>query len=138
LARRTGERGSCRTKEVDIVERVEQFAAHLELYMRGFHGWGLLTGWVVGMAYGTVTAYNVVNQANGNHFAGSLSMIPGIDQMGYIALTAFAINALVSVIVSAALAAFGIPHGHDETTAADYLADEGDPRVSKRFHTAVH
>jgi SSS family solute:Na+ symporter len=108
------------------------------LYTRRFHGWGLLAGWAVGMTYGTVTAYNVVNPANGNHFAGSLSMIPGIGQMGYIALTAFAINAFVSVIVSAAAAAFGIAHGHDETTDADYLADEGDPRVSKRFHTAVH
>src|SRR6187399_99310 len=60
------------------------------LYTRWFHRWGLLAGWAGGMLYGTITAYNVINPATGNHFAGSLSLIPVIGQMGYIALTAFA------------------------------------------------
>ena len=106
------------------------------LYTRWFHGWGLLAGWAVGMVYGTVTAYNVVNAVTGSHFAGSVAMIPVIGKMGYIALTAFALNAIVAAAVTAILAVVKVPHGRDETTAQDYLADEGDPRAEKRIeHT---
>ena len=106
------------------------------LYTRWFHRWGLLAGWAVGMLYGTMTAYNVVNPATGNHFAGSLSLIPVIGQMGYIALTAFAINALIAAVFTVILDVVRVPHGRDETTAMDYFADEGDPRVEKRVeHT---
>ncbi len=101
------------------------------LYTRWFHGWGLLAGWAAGMIYGTVTAYNVVNPVTGNHFAGSLSMIPVVGQLGYIALTAFALNAITSAAVTALLGFAGVAHGHDETVAGDYFADEGDPRVQK-------
>src|ERR1051325_1293601 len=66
------------------------------LYTRWFHGWGLVAGWATGMIYGTVTAYNVVNAVTGSHFAGSVAMIPVIGQLGYIALTAFALNAIVA------------------------------------------
>jgi SSS family solute:Na+ symporter len=107
------------------------------LYTRWFHGWGLLAGWAVGMGYGTMTAYNVINPATGNHFAGSLSIIPVIGQLGYIALTAFTLNALVSVVVTLALNAAGVPHGDDETRTGDYFADEGDPRVEKHRKAAV-
>jgi SSS family solute:Na+ symporter len=102
------------------------------LYTRWFHRWGLLAGWAGGMLYGTITAYNVINPATGNHFAGSLSLIPVIGQMGYIALTAFAINALISAVFTALLNVAGVPHGRDETTDGDYFADEGDPRLEKR------
>ena len=101
------------------------------LYTRWFHRWGLLAGWAWGMAYGTFAAYNVVNPVTGNHFAGSLSMIPVIGQLGYIALTAFGMNALVAAAVTVVLDLAGVPHGADETIGADYLADEGDPRVEK-------
>jgi SSS family solute:Na+ symporter len=84
------------------------------------------------MLYGTIVAYNVINPATGNHFAGSLSLIPVIGQMGYIALTAFSLNVLVAAVLTAILDAAGVPHGHDETIKQDYLADEGDPRVEKR------
>src|SRR5215467_636507 len=50
------------------------------LYTRRFHAWGLLTGWAVGMVYGTMAAYNVVNPATGNHFAGSVAAIPLIGR----------------------------------------------------------
>src|SRR6476661_5370414 len=33
------------------------------LYTRWFHRWALLAGWAVGMVYGTITAYNVINPA---------------------------------------------------------------------------
>jgi solute:Na+ symporter, SSS family len=101
------------------------------LYTRWFHRWGLLAGWAGGMLYGTIAAYNVINPATGNHFAGSLSLIPVIGQMGYIALTAFAINVVVAAVATIILDAAGAPRGHDETSVEDYFADEGDPRVEK-------
>jgi len=101
------------------------------LYTRWFHRWGLLAGWAGGMLYGTIAAYNVINPATGHHFAGSISLIPVIGQMGYIALTAFAINALVAAVATPILDAAGAPRGHDETSTEDYFADEGDPRVEK-------
>ena len=101
------------------------------LYTRWFHRWGLLAGWAAGMSYGTIVAYNVINPVNGNHFAGSLSIIPMIGQMGYIALTAFAINAVISAVATVILNLAGVSHGNDETMGEDYFADEGDPRVQK-------
>ena len=63
-------------------------------------------------------------------------MIPVIGELGYIALTAFAINALVAAVVTVVLNVVKVPHGRDETTAEDYFADEGDPRAEKRVeHT---
>ena len=107
------------------------------LYTRWFHRWALLTGWAVGMVYGTYAAYNVVNPVTGAHFGGSLANIPGIAQMGYIALTAFVINLVVTAVVSAALNAMKVDKGHDETIKGDYFADEGDPRVEK-LDTGIH
>src|SRR5689334_23768679 len=103
------------------------------LYTRWFHRWGLLAGWVAGMVYGTITAYNVVNPATGNHFAGSLSLIPAVGQMGYIALTAFAINSIIAAVLTVLFDVAGVPRGADETVKADYFADKGDPRVGKRM-----
>jgi SSS family solute:Na+ symporter len=109
------------------------------LYTRWFHRWGLLAGWGVGMLYGTIAAYNVVNPLTGNHFAGSTAMIPVIGEIGYIALTAFALNALVSAAVTVVLDLVKVPRGHDETHEGDYFADEGDPRVAKqKGETAAH
>ena len=108
------------------------------LYTRWFHRHGLLAGWAAGMFYGTWTAYSVVNPATGSHFAGSLSLIPAIGQMGYIALTAFSINTLIAAVITVILRVAGVPHGPDETTAGDYLADEGDPRSEKRRGAPVH
>ncbi len=105
------------------------------LYTRWFHRWGLLAGWAGGMLYGTIAAYNVINPATGNHFAGSLFLIPVIGQMGYIALTAFAINVLIAAVATPILDAAGAPRGHDETSTEDYFADEGDPRVEKSLGT---
>ena len=50
------------------------------LYTRWFHRWGLLAGWAVGMVYGTVEAYRVVNPLTGGHFGGSLAAIPGVGR----------------------------------------------------------
>jgi len=105
------------------------------LYTRWFHRWGLLAGWAGGMFYGTYAAYNVINPVTGIHFAGSLSLIPVVGQMGYIALTAFAVNSLIAAGLTVLLNVGRISHGPDETVKADYFADQGDPRVGKHHQT---
>ena len=37
----------------------------------------------------------------GKHFGGSLGLIPGIEKMGYIGVTAFVINVVIAVVLSA-------------------------------------
>ena len=53
--------------------------------------------------------------------------------MGYIALTALAVNSLISAALTVLLDVVRVPHGPDETVKADYFADQGDPRVGKRI-----
>ncbi|MEO7752891.1 MAG: sodium:solute symporter [Terracoccus sp.] len=101
------------------------------LYTRWFHRRALLLGWAAGMAYGSIAAYNVINPVTKAHFGGSVAAIPGIGEMGYIALTAFTINLIVAVLATFAFRAFKAAEGHDETIPADYFADAGDPRVVK-------
>jgi len=101
------------------------------LYTRWFHRYALLAGWAVGMVYGTIEAYKVINPATGKHFGGSLALIPGLDEMGYIAMTAFVLNLVVAVVLSAVLRTMKFSNGVDETTTGDYFADAGDPRVEK-------
>lgn len=98
------------------------------LFTRWFHRWALLAGWAVGMTYGTVAAYNVSSPKQ-EHFAGSNNMIPMIGEIGYIGLTAFVLNALVTVGLTLVLRAMKAPDGVDETTPSDYTADAGDPKV---------
>src|SRR5499427_3727024 len=81
------------------------------LYTRWFHRWGLLAGWAGGMFYGTYAAFNVINPVTRTHFAGSLSPIPVIGQMGYIALTAFAVNSLIAAGLTVLLDVGRISHG---------------------------
>lgn len=99
------------------------------LYTRWFHRWALLAGWALAMLYGTVTAYRVVNPATGKHFGGSLSEIPFSDTKAYIALTAFAINLIVVVVLTLVLRALKVAEGKDSTHPTDYRADAGDPGV---------
>ena len=100
------------------------------LYTRWFHRWALLLGWAVGILYGTIKAYGVSSAAT-PHFGGSLAVIEGWGTLGYIAITAFALNVVVAVVATFVLRAMKAPAGTDETTPADYFADEGDPRVEK-------
>lgn len=101
------------------------------LFTRWFHRYGLLVGWAVGMVYGTIEAYQVINPITGKHFGGSLGMIPGIGEMGYIAMTAFVINLVLAVVLSAIFNAMQVSNGRDETIPFDYFADADDPRVQK-------
>jgi SSS family solute:Na+ symporter len=102
------------------------------LYTRWFHRWALIAGWAIGMIYGTVAAYNVVKPTPGGgsqHFAGSVAMIPGLAQMGYIALIAFVINVILAVVLTFVFRAMKTPAGTDATIKGDYFAEEGDPQV---------
>ena len=111
-------------------------AVVFSLYTRWFHRRALLVGWAVGMVYGTWQAYGVANPLSGvKHFGGSLDPIPMIGDLGYIALTAFVLNILVSVALTFALDAAKVANGRDETIGFDYVADEHDPRVERDVAT---
>ncbi|MGN6598659.1 MAG: monocarboxylate uptake permease MctP [Actinomycetes bacterium] len=99
------------------------------LYTRWFHRWALLLGWAVGMIYGTIAAYNVVNPVTHKHFGGSVSDIPFIGQKGYIGLTAFVFNIVIAIVATFILRAVKAPAGADETRPSDYRADAGDAGV---------
>ncbi|MDF3297962.1 monocarboxylate uptake permease MctP [Streptomyces tropicalis] len=98
------------------------------LFTRWFHRWALLAGWAVGMVYGTAAAYGVASPTQ-KHFGGSAKEIPGIGEIGYIGLTAFVLNVVVSVVLTLALRALKAPEGTDETRPGDYTADAGDAGV---------
>ncbi|MEO6828101.1 MAG: sodium:solute symporter [Microbacteriaceae bacterium] len=100
------------------------------LYTNWFHRWALLIGWAVGIGYGTWAAWNVVNPVTHAHFGGSIAAIPFTDIPIYIAITAFVLNALVSVILTVVFRALKVKDGVDSTTASDYGADENDPKVA--------
>ena len=108
------------------------------LYTRWFHRWALLGGWAVGMVYGTIAAYNVINPTTKGHFGGSLAMIPMLGKMGYIAMTAFVINLLIAIVATLVLRALKVDSGTDDTIKGDYFADAGDPRVQKNLDTGAH
>lgn len=82
------------------------------LFTRWFHRWALLGGWAVGMVYGTVAAYGVASPTQ-KHFGGSSDEIPGIGEIGYIGLTAFVLNVLVTVVLTFVLRAVKAPDGVD-------------------------
>ena len=99
------------------------------LYTRWFHRWALFIGWAAGILYGTIAAYNVVNPATHAHFGGSIAPFPFTTVPVYIAVSAFVINVVVSVVLTLIFRAVKVPDGRDATTASDYGADEHDPRV---------
>lgn len=108
------------------------------LYTRWFHRWALLGGWAVGMVYGTIAAYNVINPTTKGHFGGSLAMIPMLGKMGYIAMTAFVINLVIAIVATLILRALKVDPGTDDTIKGDYFADAGDPRVEKNLTMDAH
>ncbi|GAA2400736.1 sodium:solute symporter family protein [Streptomyces glaucosporus] len=102
------------------------------LFTRWFHRWALLAGWAVGMVYGTVAAYNTSSPTQ-KHFGGSSAEIPLIGETGYIGLTAFVLNVLVTVVMTVVLRAVKAPEGADQTSPGDYTADAGDPGVQEEL-----
>ncbi|MFE7836617.1 monocarboxylate uptake permease MctP [Streptomyces sp. NPDC057474] len=106
------------------------------LFTRWCHRWALLAGWAVGMLYGTIAAYGVASPTQ-KHFGGSSAEIPGIGEIGYIGLTAFVLNVVVTVVLTFALRAFKAPDGIDETKPEDYTADAGDAGVQVELPPAT-
>jgi solute:Na+ symporter, SSS family len=90
------------------------------LYTRWFHRWALLTGWLAGMIYGTIAAYNVKN-ATTSHWAASSDIVFG--HTIYIGITALVINAVLAVVLTVVLKAAKAPEGADETLPHQYTAD---------------
>ncbi len=94
------------------------------LYTRWFHRWALVLGWAAAMVYGTVEAYR--QPAPGqphSHFGGSSAVVPVLHQTVYIAVTAFVINLVVTIVLTAVFRAARLPAGADETEPSSYLAD---------------
>jgi SSS family solute:Na+ symporter len=106
------------------------------LFTRWFHRWALLAGWAVGMGYGTWVAYGVAS-ASQKHFGGSSDTIPVIGQIGYIGLTAFVLNLVVTVVLTLVLRAAKVADGVDETSPADYTSDAGEPGVKGELPVAA-
>jgi SSS family solute:Na+ symporter len=117
-------------------------AVALGLYTRWFHRWGLIAGWVAGMAVGFWTTFQIqqkVFNADGTitiakeHFGGSgfpLSEL-GLDTTwsiyaGFLALLA---NLLVAVVATFVFRAMKVAEGEDVTKPDEYFADQGDPRL---------
>jgi solute:Na+ symporter, SSS family len=117
-------------------------AVALGLYTSWFHRWGLIAGWVAGMAVGFWTTYQIqqkVFNPDGTvtiakeHFGGSgfpLSEL-GLDTTwsiyaGFLALLA---NLIVCGIATLIFRAMKVAEGVDVTNPDEYFADEGDPRL---------
>jgi solute:Na+ symporter, SSS family len=90
------------------------------LYTRWFHRWALLAGWLAGMVYGTLAAYNVKN-ATASHWAASSDIVFG--HTIYIGITAIVINIVIAVVLTPILRAARVPEGIDETLPHQYTAD---------------
>ncbi len=113
----------------------------IALYTRWFHIWGLVAGWVAGMAWGFVMLYGIPNPAaDKEHFGGSALPLSDLSLLGwapfgdsavqiYVGFVALLGNLVVAVLVTLVLRRAGVSNGTDETEARDYHADEGDPRL---------
>ena len=121
------------------------------LYTGWFHRHALIVGWAVGMIYGTWTAWNNPKVGDpGSHFGSPLDpflSVPWSDTflpfetLVYIGFTAFLINLVVTVVLTAIFRAAKVPAGVDQTSPADYHADEGDVGVEEEldpYTTASH
>jgi solute:Na+ symporter, SSS family len=111
------------------------------LYTGWFHRTALISGWAVGMIYGTWTAWNNPKIGDpGSHFGSPLDPFLSVpwsetflpfDTLVYIGFTAFLLNLVVTVVLTAILRAIKVPSGVDQTSPADYHADEGDVGVEE-------
>jgi solute:Na+ symporter, SSS family len=90
------------------------------LFTRWFHRYALLAGWLAGMIYGTIAAYDV-STPTAAHWGGSVNTLWGHTY--YIGLTAVILNLAVSAILTLVLRATRVPAGTDETRRQQYTAD---------------
>jgi SSS family solute:Na+ symporter len=90
------------------------------LFTRWFHRWALLTGWLAGMVFGTLAAYNVATPT-ASHWAGSSDIEFG--HTIYIGISALVLNLVIAVVLTVVLRAVRAPEGSDETLPHQYTAD---------------
>jgi solute:Na+ symporter, SSS family len=111
-------------------------AVAVGLYTRWLHRWGLIAGWLAGMALGLWMLYQIPNPATKHaHFGGSAFPLSkwfdptsiGLDKKTtvYVGLVAVVANLIVAVIVTLICRAAKAPDGVDLTRPSDYTADVG-------------
>jgi SSS family solute:Na+ symporter len=106
------------------------------LYIRFYHAWGLLAGWLAGMGAGMYMLYQTPNAMNGKaHFGGpqyALSHL-GFDSKVtiYTGIVALLVNIVVATVVTLIVRAAGRPYGEDSTQPGDYIAEAGEPGVEQ-------
>jgi solute:Na+ symporter, SSS family len=93
------------------------------LFTRWFHRWALLAGWLAGMLFGTIAAYNVSTPTT-SHWAGSSDIIWG--HTVYIGISAVILNLVIAVVLTPVLRAVRAREGSDETLPHQYTADPQD------------
>jgi SSS family solute:Na+ symporter len=110
----------------------------LGLFTRWLHRGALIAGWIAGMAAGLWMLYLTPNAPTAiphrEHFGTSAFALShlGFDTKAtiYTGFLAILVNLVVVVIGTLILRAGKVPDGPDATAADDYIADEGDPRVT--------
>jgi SSS family solute:Na+ symporter len=70
-----------------------------------------------------------VNPATHAHFGGSIAAFPFTSVTVYIGISAFVVNAVVTVVLTLILKAVRVKDTSDTTRPSDYGADEDDPKV---------
>jgi solute:Na+ symporter, SSS family len=90
------------------------------LFTRWFDRWALLTGWLAGMAFGTVAAFRSASPT-ASHWASSSDIEFG--HTVYIGFSALLLNIVIAVILTVILRAAKVPQGTDETLPHQYTAD---------------
>ena len=93
------------------------------LFTRWFDRYALLTGWLAGMAFGTIAAYKSASPTV-SHWASSSDIEFG--HTVYIGLSAVILNLVIAVILTVIFRAAKVPQGADETLPHQYTADPAD------------
>jgi solute:Na+ symporter, SSS family len=111
------------------------------LYSRWCHAWALLAGWVVGLVAGLYMLYDTPNPTTGKaHFGGSSYALSnfGVDTKVavYTGILALIANLIVVIVGTLILKAIRAPSRDDDTRAADYEVEAGDPGVEPLPATA--
>jgi SSS family solute:Na+ symporter len=112
-------------------------AVAISLYTKWLHVWGLVAGWLVGMGWGIYLLYTIPAATGKGHFGGSALALGKLSVFGwhpfgtstvqiYVGIVALVTNLVVAVVVTLIARAAHAPVGHDETSGADYHADEDD------------
>jgi len=112
-------------------------AVAIALYTRWFHRWGLIAGWVVGIGWGLIMLYGVVNPATGRHFGSSSMPLTNLSIFGwhpfagsavtiYPGFVALIANLVVAAIVTVIARRMKVINGTDDTEPEDYHVDEDD------------